>query len=148
MSNAGRPPKFNNVDELDKLIQEYFDKCVPELLCYDKNEKPVYKQNPPTITGLALHLGFESRQSIYDYEKKEDFSYSIKRAKLVCESYVENVLLSGTIHPSGPIFALKNYGWKDTHTVESNSTVKINELSEKERTEMIKLARKEMGIDG
>ncbi len=64
-----------------------------------------------TITGLALALGFESRQSIYDYEKREDFSYIIKRAKL----YVENGYEKGlkTQYSSGSIFALKNMGWSD-----------------------------------
>jgi hypothetical protein len=32
-----------------------------------------------TITGLALFLGFESRNSLYDYESKEEFSGIIKR---------------------------------------------------------------------
>ena len=68
-----------------------------------------------TITGLALALGFESRQSIYDYEKREDFSYIIKRAKL----YVENGYEKGlkTQYSSGSIFALKNMGWTDKQEI-------------------------------
>ena len=99
MSNAGRPPFFETKEELDKKIQEYFDDC-------DRYDQPF------TITGLALHLGFCSRQSLYDYEKKEEFSYSIKRAKAMVENAYEKAL-STSPSATGAIFALKNFGWKD-----------------------------------
>ena len=118
---AGRPAKFNDIDELEKLIESYFEIKQPLLIGEDKTGKPIYNLNPPTLTGLALHLGFESRQSIYDYEKRNDgFSYTIKKARLRCENYVEDALLSGTIHPAGAIFVLKNYGWKDTLSVDAD----------------------------
>jgi hypothetical protein len=48
-------PKYNN-KELKEKIEEYF------------------ASNPdkPTVTGLAYFLGFESRQSLYDYKERED----------------------------------------------------------------------------
>lgn len=129
--NFGRPPLFKTVEELDSLIDEYFAKCKPEIIGYDKNDRPFFKENPPTITGLALHLGFASRQSIYDYEKRgDDFSYSTKRARLLCENYVENSLLSNNVQPATGIFILKNYGWKDTQNMEmelnSNQNIILN----------------------
>ncbi len=91
---AGRPSTYTEPGELESSIQEYFA-----------------QDGKKTITGLAYHLGFESRQSIYDYEQNGEFSYIIKRAKLKVETmYEEN--LSGTT-PTGSIFALKNMGWKD-----------------------------------
>lgn len=65
-----------------------------------------------TITGLALALGFESRQSFYDYEKREDYSYIIKMARLRVENSYELRLMTQQ-SPTGAIFALKNMGWKD-----------------------------------
>ena len=67
----------------------------------------------PTICDLCLYLGFESRQSFYDYEKKEGFAYTIKRARLLIEREYEEQLQTNT--PTGAIFALKNFGWKDTY---------------------------------
>jgi hypothetical protein len=64
-----------------------------------------------SISGLALHLGFESRQSFYDYEKNEIFSYTIKKARLRLEQQYEESLMSQYV--VGSIFALKNLGWKD-----------------------------------
>lgn len=96
---GGRPPKFDNADDLQKKVDEYF--------VWAKEQNNGLK----TITGLALFLGFESRQSIYDYEKDGTFSYIIKNARLrVEEGYEER--LHGAM-PTGAIFALKNMGWKD-----------------------------------
>lgn len=95
MAKAGRPSEYNNPDELQKRIDEYFD----------SNEKY-------TICGLAYDLGFESRQSFYDYEKRDKFSYIIKRARLRIEGYYES-LLGKPGGAGGPIFALKNMGWTD-----------------------------------
>lgn len=104
-------------------IDAYFDSRKPELLkdpdgnvVTDKQGRSVWIMNPPTLTGLALALGFCSRQSIYDIEKKSDqFSYTIKKARLRCENWVEDGLLSANVPPPSGIFILKNYGWKDKH---------------------------------
>jgi len=121
MSNAGRPPKFNNPEEMQSVINAYFDKCKPE---FEKDQEgkiltntkgfPIIKLNPPTITGLALALGFSSRGTIYEYEKKNDeFSDTVKLARLKCENWVEEQSFSGVVPPAVGIFALKNYGWRD-----------------------------------
>ena len=128
---GGRPPKFKTPEELEELIESYFNSCIPE---YEKDAEgkvllttkgfPIVKYNPYTITGLALALGFVSRQSIYDYEDRNDqFSYIIKKARLRCENYIEKGTLSGTIPPAPGIFVLKNYGWKDTQGIEHSGKI-------------------------
>jgi hypothetical protein len=92
--DTGRPRHYDNEDDLRSAIESYFGSC----------EKK-------TITGLAYHLGFESRQSFYDYEKNALFSYVIKRARLRIEMNYEQMLHSSA--PAGAIFALKNFGWSD-----------------------------------
>lgn len=102
----GRPALFDDPDKMQDSIDDYFE-----------NYQPV------TITGLALHLGFESRQSFYDYEKNPDFSYTIKRARLRIEAYYEGKLVAN--NAAGPIFALKNMGWKDKTEVENSGTMQF-----------------------
>lgn len=92
---GGRPRKYNTAEELQEAIDAYFEET-----------KDV------TITGLALFLGFESRQSLYDYAEQEQFSYIIKRAKFKVEHAYELRLINSS-SPTGAIFALKNMGWKD-----------------------------------
>jgi hypothetical protein len=104
----GRPPMFDTVEAMQNKIEAYFEFCVTEKINI-------------TITGLALYLGFCDKQSLYDYEKKEDFSCLIKRARTTVENAYEQRLYSMTF--GGAIFALKNMGWFDKIEQEVNQTV-------------------------
>jgi hypothetical protein len=95
---AGRPNKFKSVPELQKLIDDYFRKC-------EETEEPL------TVTGLVLAMG-TTRETLAEYEKKPEFSATIKTAKLKVEQYAEKMLFIGK-SAAGPIFALKNFGWTD-----------------------------------
>lgn len=97
-SNAGRPPLFDSPSLMQQSIDLYFKTCDAE-------------KKQPTITRLCYELGFESRQSFYDYEEKPEFTYIIKRARLFVESGYEQNLQNQSC--TGAIFALKNMGWKD-----------------------------------
>ena len=102
---------YKDPAELAEKIQEYFD----------------YIQSgniPPTITGIAHFLGFESRQSFYDYEQKPEFAYTVKRARLSIEMAYEERLHGNS--NAGAIFALKNFGWIDTQAIDHTS--KGNEM--------------------
>lgn len=98
MSNTGRPRIIETPEEMEEQVDAYFDFVKA-------------KKEPATITGLALYLGFASRQSFYDYEQKPEFSYTIKRARSRIEECYEKALHSR--NPIGAIFALKNFGWTD-----------------------------------
>lgn len=101
---------YNNEAELTLEIENYFASIKGEL-SEDKQTWDVCPE-PATITGLALFLGFESKQSIYDYEKSGEFSYPIKKARLRVEHEYEKKLTTAP-SPAGTIFALKNFGWSD-----------------------------------
>jgi hypothetical protein len=103
---AGRPAKYESAEDLENAIKDYWQNL---------------EKDKPTITGLALFLGFESRQSFYDYENNGEFSYTIKKARLKIESVYEQNLHSG--NPSGSIFALKNFGWTDKSEVDHNVNI-------------------------
>lgn len=97
-NNGGRPPFFNTPEELEDRVRDFFETMKEGKLW-------------PTICGLALHLGFCDRQSLYDYEKKVEFSGIIKKARLMVEMSYEQRL--GNQSCAGAIFALKNMGWRD-----------------------------------
>lgn len=106
--------KYRSLKKLQAAIDEYFETGLTArtfLTGVDPYKKEITIR-VPTITGLALFLGFASRQSIYDYEKDGRFSYIIKRARLKVEVNYEEMLQLNTV-ASGPIFALKNMGWTD-----------------------------------
>lgn len=117
----GRPPIFATVDDLENAIQDYFTNGVKErMIVIGKapNKQVVYVPIP-TITGLCYYIGFASRQSFYDYEDKEGFSYTVKRARLFIEKEYEEQLTAG--NTIGAIFALKNMGWKDKQELDHTS---------------------------
>lgn len=144
----GRLPHFLKPEDLEKKIQEYFDKeCgrFPILLRDDKTGEilknpdtqepeimksgkgnPIYDTKFPTVSGLALFLGFSNRRSLYDYRDKKPsanttkdaayiFSHTIKKAITFIENIAENNLMKNE-KPVGAIFWLKNHGWKDETT--------------------------------
>jgi basic membrane lipoprotein Med (substrate-binding protein (PBP1-ABC) superfamily) len=64
-------------------------------------------------------------------EEGKDFSYPIKRLKMYIESGYENLLHTGK--PTGGIFALKNFGWKDEQTqIIENKNKEISPADEEE----------------
>ena len=90
--------KYRTPTELQKAIDNYFD-----------------KEDKPTICGLALALGFTSRQTLLNYEERPDFVDIVKRAKMFVEASYEAALRGQ--YSSGAIFALKNFGWTDKQEV-------------------------------
>lgn len=104
---AGRPLLFKSKEELEQKIQGYFDSC------WEIDDKGKRRQMKPyTITGLAVHLD-TSRHTLINYEDKEEFFHTIKKAKDIIENYTEEQLYRNT-QVTGVIFNLKNnYEWKD-----------------------------------
>ena len=109
--NIGRPLKFESAEELQDKIDMYFVKCKEE-------------QIPFTISGLACALD-TTRRTLLDYEEKDEYSHTIKRAKAKIEAFNEQMLYSKDVPTTGVIFNLKNnYGWKDTQAIEADVAVK------------------------
>ena len=115
MSNPiGRPPLYKTAEEMQEAIDAYFADC-------ENPDKPKHI----TITGLALALGFATRKSLLEYEAKDEFVNTIKRAKLRVENYIENRLFEA--NATGSIFNLKNnFDWKDKTEVDQNLNGKLD----------------------
>ena len=110
IGNEGGRPLFYKTPELFQLkVDEYFETGRNEREIVTK--EGVVKIPVFTVTGLALFLGFSSRQSFLDYNEKVEFIDVIKKAKSRVEMYYEEGLSFGQC--TGQIFALKNMGWRD-----------------------------------
>lgn len=116
-------PKFI-ADELTNLIDQYFiyikgkyrmTKTPPK----KEGEKPTrtktWDREPEfaTISGLALFLGFSSRQVFDDCMLKGKYAEILKRGCLRIEALYESRLHQHST--SGAIFALKSMGWNEKH---------------------------------
>lgn len=125
MAEVGRPPAFETPEELQEKINEYFKEgvTVKKVVIGKAPNNYTLDVEVPTISGLAYYIGFESRQSFYDYEKKSEFTYTIRKVRLFIEQHYEEMLQTG--NTVGAIFALKNFGWKDKQEVEQSGGTSI-----------------------
>jgi hypothetical protein len=98
---VARPLKYT-VEQIESLAKDYFDTTPKEEW---------------TITGLALALG-TNRQTLMNYEDKDEFVDTIKKLKTMVENQYEISLRKNG--RSGDIFGLKNFGWKDKSDFDHN----------------------------
>jgi hypothetical protein len=103
------PAKKLTPDEVEELSAAYMEECRE-------------KDEPLTITGLALALGFASKQSIYDYLKDDDYKYAMGRAHLRVENSYEMQGAKGR-GDGFLVFTLKQFGWSDKQEIEHSEKV-------------------------
>lgn len=120
---GGAPRKWKSVSAMQKAIDAYFKKCEGEpfigddgCAVRDKYGMPIIiNAKPPTITGLALALGFTGRQALLDYQARPEFADTVTRAKSRCEEYAESRLYDKD-GANGAKFSLGcNFGWREVN---------------------------------
>lgn len=107
---GGRPAVYESPELMQADVDIYFS-----------------QEGKKTMTGLALALGFDSRQSLYDYQKRDEFSYIINKALLRIENQYEENLHGQNV--AGSIFVLKNMGWKDRTEQELSGELGIKQIT-------------------
>lgn len=123
----GSTPRYKEPEEMQVKIDEYFEECKGTLL-RDHNGDPILNRwgdpvfldkRPPTITGLALALGFKTRQALMKYQAKKAFTDTVLKAKSRVELYNEEQLYTRD-GAKGAMFNLqRNFaGWKEEKTDE------------------------------
>lgn len=130
-NKGGRPPQFipDDLEELQRRIDQYFIDCMGEVLkdnegnpMIDKWGNPiVIGAKPWTVTGLALAIGFNSRQALLNYQNKPEFFDTITRAKAMVEQYAEERLFDKD-GANGAKFSLANNfdGWREKQQIEAD----------------------------
>lgn len=160
----GRPLKFQTVKELKQAINDYFESLFEPrfdmwgnpVMNKKTGEQMMKKSKVATVTGLAVALG-TTRETLLDYElgkhdgkdltveqlaeneQIEDFSDTIKEAKLRIYSDTEQQLYQGKA--VGAIFSLKNnYGWVDKVITETTPQEPNNPFKNLTEDELRKLS--------
>lgn len=129
MAKVGRPLMYKSAEEMQEKIDAYFEMCKGRVLTdadgnvlTDKYGKPIIvDEKPLTITGLALALGFNSRQALLNYQGRKEFNDTITRAKTRVEAYAEERLYDKD-GANGAKFSLANNfeGWKEKQQIEAD----------------------------
>lgn len=115
-----RPLKFQTAEELEERVRSYFDSCDNNMtvtVTKDGDVVEVPAPKPYTISGLAYHLG-TNRQTLLNYEQRDEFVDTIRAAKAKIEMFVEESLWMPKI-AAGVMFNLKNnFNWSDKQEIQ------------------------------
>lgn len=130
----GQPRKWDTPEELEAIMNEYFDWCDDytenESVYQNGNyvgEREVKRPKPYTVAGLCLWLDID-RLTLINYTKDNKFFNTIRRGKLRIEQQLEEKLLTG--FSSGVAFNLKNnFGYKDKTEVDNTIKGGLNLIS-------------------
>jgi hypothetical protein len=130
---------FNTPAQLKKLIDDYFDYIKGD--CHE-TEKPgkegktqsftvekVWNREPepPTLSGLMLFLGFNTRQLFDTYCSEGEFADILNRGRLNIEACYEKKLHSPSA--TGAMFALKSMGWNEKPDTPAKETEVLKVLT-------------------
>jgi hypothetical protein len=121
---------FMSAAALTNLIDTYFKYIEGEFYLEEKPGKTdgapatmvkVFNREAesPTLAGLALYLGFNSREDFDYYENKGKFANVLKRGRLRIETEYEKKLHQQS--SAGAIFALKSMGWNEREDSKLNT---------------------------
>lgn len=135
---VGRPLKYRSVKKMQEAIDAYFKECEGKVMTDDEGNAVLNKyglpiiinSRPPTITGLALALGLNSRQALLNYQGRPEFNDTIVRAKARVEQYAEERLFDKD-GANGAKFSLANNfeGWKEKQQIDGSLNVaKLEDL--------------------
>ncbi len=130
---TGRPKKYKHPAEMQKVIDRYFKKCAGEVLRTKDNKPILDKYNnpiilgaePPTVTGLALALGFTSRQALLNYQDRQEFFDTVTRAKMRVQEYAEKQLYNRDGSRGAQFSLQNNFGWKNEQSIDSTINAKV-----------------------
>lgn len=103
--------KMLTPEQFKAKSNEYFDECRA-------------LDEAPSIAGLAFHLGFSSKQSIFDYRKDPEYAHEANRATLFIEAWLNKKAVNKETFTPGQLFILKsNFGYEDKHQIEHSEKV-------------------------
>jgi len=145
---GGRPPKYDNAEEMQSIVDLYFiaikvnsledpDARESVLSGYSEEDKETIayiEDLRPTVSGLAYTLDMAT-ETLRDYGTKDEFSATVKKAKQRLERFLEQNLYGQSV--VGTIFNLKNnFGWKDKTERGHSGVVGTIDLSDKSDEEL------------
>ena len=108
-----------NAKALEKRIDDYFRSCYGEPMVdeetggvkLDKKGKPVASgKRPPTLSGLALAMGFASKADMLRYQGKPEVMTAIQRGRTRVEQYAEEKLFDKESSAGAKFVLEKDFG--------------------------------------
>jgi hypothetical protein len=119
--------RFTNVEELEELIEKYFERCDAGRTTQAISNGKVVTMTTPipyTVEGLAVALGIERRtllEYVKEYKDEPEILHTIKRAKERVLGQMSEKALMGESNSTFSIFLMKcNFKYDDKVTSEES----------------------------
>lgn len=123
----GRRTEYSKPEDMQAVIYLYFEGCKSNGNGKDNDGWKESETTPdihPSIVGLCLALGI-GRNTLIEYEQRDEFSNTVEQAKIEIESYNVQRLYDSQV--SGVKFVLINgFKWKDKQEVEHSGDIGNN----------------------
>lgn len=134
-NKGGRPRAFNTPEEMQVLLDEYFEikkGHVKKVVLKNETVVEVPDPEPVHLAGVCAYLGI-TYETLNQYQKKEEFSEPITRAKLMCEEYAVNMCFKG--NNKADFVLQNNFKWRNRSETENKteSTTKIVYIDKEEK---------------
>ena len=133
---GGRPRKYESVDAMEDAMEVYFGECdarVKQVVTGPHTNRQIQTvaiPTPYTIQGLCVALDL-TYEGLSEYERRDEFSATVKRAKAAIESNKVIHMLDGDGFGAGYIFDLKhNHGWSDKSQLEVGGGISVVYIEE------------------
>jgi hypothetical protein len=127
--------KYDNVDELDKGINDYFADCEQ-------------RHAPYTLSGLAFWLNIDSK-TLYNYSKSGDYFPTIYRARERCRQYAHECLYDRDKSRGAQFDLSANYGMSERKLLDIGNTngepLQISTLTDAQLAEQLTKAAALLG---
>ena len=137
---GGRPMKYNTREDLENAIDNYFNECKLNKKTMITKDGILNVSSPkvPTIAGLAYAIGVD-RQTVYNYEKNQEYFDIIKRARDYILAEIESAAINDDVNNGPVIFVMKNYGYSDKQEIEHSGGIEQRLNSDQVKEEIDKL---------
>ena len=118
MAGKGNPRRWRTAKALQAAVDAYFDECSE-------------KGRVPSVAGLALALGFMSRQALYRYTDRENENNSdeyvtiITRAKLKIEEANIQLAYNRDASPGARFILQNGFNYSDKHELTTRNEIKV-----------------------
>ena len=116
---TGDLPRFKSEREIRNKVEAYFKERSGEMLTGENGEPVMDKQGrpvmlgarPPTVTGLALALGFTHREGLLRYPDDAPFARAVRRARMRAEDHLEGQLMDKDKFQGAKFNLACSFGW-------------------------------------
>lgn len=135
----GKKPKFESPEDMKAIVDEYFRKCKGRQVTNEETGEPMFTKwgqpiivgaHPPTMVGLALALGFSSRQGLQSWKAKKGYREVLMEAVSRIEEYTEQRLFDKDGINGAKFSLMYNFGWRDQKKEEEKQVASVTIIND------------------